>query len=133
MKKLSFAICVILIAFCIVFVSCKNDDPVIKFTYNEMTFGANGGGLGTNGGGFDVKEGDEAKIVIEYNASNKIKQIDYKFDEGEVEIVTKFDKSKSHKIEKTVKFEKIGTVCINTSIMDEKDGICDFILQVKVK
>jgi hypothetical protein len=109
------------------FVSCKKGEPSIKFIYNEISFGPH---QGIGGGGLNAREGDEAKIVIEYDAPCKVKQIDYRW---EIEVITKFDKSKSHKIEKTVKFEKTGTVHLNTSIVDEKDESCDFEMEINVK
>jgi hypothetical protein len=130
MKKLSFIMCAVLIALCAIFVGCKNekDAPTIKFTY--------AGEVKNNGDEVEAKVGDEVDIIVEYNASGTIKQIDLRIGTEPNEVITSgFDKKTTHKITRTIKFEDSGNTQIKTSIADkQKDAlVANFELKVKVR
>ena len=126
MKRANLVMCVMLIAVSTVFVSCKKDnDPAIKFTYK--------GEVKKSGLTIDAKEGDEVSISVEYDAPNNIKEIRFRVGNDDEEIITSgFNKKRSHKIAKTITFEKSGNTQIKTSILDEKKEKVEFELKVSV-
>ena len=135
MKKSSYVMCAMLIAFCTVFVSCEQevkDAPTIKFTYN--------GEVKNNEAEVDAKVGDEITIIAEYEALGKISQIflraetEYRVYVGTAQAYD-FDKKTNHKITETIKFEDAGDVRITTSISDQqKDALkANFEMKVKVR
>jgi hypothetical protein len=135
MKKSSFVMCAMLIAFCMVFVSCKEEKkeaPTIKFTYDGV--------VKNNGEEVEAKVGKEITIIVEYDAPGKINQIFLRVDGLNNVIIGEarasgFDKKTAHKIIRTLKLEEVGDVQITTSVEDKQKEtlMADFELKVKVK
>jgi hypothetical protein len=128
MKKFSFVMCAMLIALCLVFVSCNKDAPSIKLTYN---------GVEKNSGTeVSAKVGEEVIIIVEYNAPYAIKQIELRIGTDPKEVFTSgFDKKTTHKIIRKIKFDDSGNTQIKTSVVDkQKDAhTANYELKVKVR
>jgi hypothetical protein len=126
MKKIIYTLSVILIAMSVMFAGCKkSESPVIKFTYD--------GKVQKNNGDVTAKVNEEVAIIVEYEASGKIKKIDFRIGTQANEEITSFNSNKKHKITRTIKFTDSGNTQIKTSVMDENEKVYDFELKVKVE
>jgi ABC-type uncharacterized transport system auxiliary subunit len=119
-----------LIAFCTVFVSCKEkkDAPTIKFTYNGV--------VQNNGAEVNAKIGEEIPIIVEYEALGRIDHIFLRVDStAHNEARASFKKETTYKITKTIKFDYSMDTQIRVFVQDkQKDPLsANFELKVKVR
>ena len=135
MKKSSFVICTMVIAFCTVFVSCKKigkESPYIFFNY--------GGVVKNNGDEIDAKVGDEVTIIVEYCAQGSLNWITLSIESDnriyeDIFLGCVFITNTHHKIRRTIKFENAEDVIIKTSVADKQKEphTTNFEMKVKVK
>ena len=134
MKKSNFAMCAVLIAFCVVFVSCKEDvvmPPQIYFYYDNV--------IKDNGDEVYARVGDEVTIEVQYAAPPvNLKQIFLRVESEDkrysLSITESRDFSSSHhRITETFKFEDVGDVQITASVMDKQDRTDTFEMKVRVR
>jgi hypothetical protein len=131
MEGLSFVVCAMLIAFCVVFVSCgkEKDAPTIKFTYNGVVI--------DNGAEVEAKVGEKIPITVEYNVPGRLDHLFLWTDSiGYNEAhASGFDTKTTHKITTTIEYQRAVNTQIRTYVEDKQKNplSANFELKIKVK